>query len=279
MLLNTLTIGAIAKNEGKYLVEWLAFHFAVGADRIIIFSNESEDDQILLLRKIAAREPRLTVIDWASPHNESPQISAYRHAMRMISTDWVSFIDIDEFIVPMEHTSITNYLMTVPSDVSSIHINWRNFGSSGIAEANYDLVTRTFLEGAALGWGNHHHFKSLARTNMVEDVGIHNISTSFGRRTLSDFGEFETVNDGLSNRIIHKPLRIQHYQCKTFSEFNSRMKRGDANFPPEHPGRSRDGSLERFQQIDLNEVRDDSIRRFDLPVDMQLKRLRHLLSS
>ncbi|SCB18588.1 glycosyltransferase family 92 protein [Rhizobium lusitanum] len=274
-----LTVGAIAKNEGKYIVEWLAYHLAIGVDRFIIFSNESEDDQIPLLRKIAAADARVTVIDWPSPLNTSPQIAAYRHALTMISTEWVAFFDIDEYLVPTEHLTIRDYLKTVPADVGSIHVNWRNFGSGNLIDPNYSLVTRAFMQGAPLGWSNHHHFKSIARAAFVTDVGVHNLVSSQGRRALSDFSEFETINGGMSSRVIHAPLRLHHYQSKTFAEFSARMRRGDANFPPGHPDRSRDESESRFKQIDLNDVYDNTIRRFDKAVDMEVARLSWILSS
>jgi hypothetical protein len=274
-----LTIGAIAKNEGKYIVEWLAYHLAIGVDRFLIFSNESGDDQLPLLRKISSADARLTVIDWPSPTSASPQIEAYRHALTMVSTQWVSFIDIDEYLVPTEHLTIRDYLRTVPPDVGSIHVNWRNFGSSNLHEPSYDLVTRAFMRGAPLNWSNHHHFKSIARADYVTDVSIHNLLVSKGRRVLVDFGDFETINGGLSSRTVHSPLRLHHYQSKTFAEFSSRMRRGDANFPPGHPDRGRDASRERFEQIDLNDEFDDTIRRFDKALEMEIARLSWILSS
>jgi Glycosyl transferase family 2 len=272
-----LTIGAIAKNEGKYIVEWLAYHFAIGVDRFIVFSNDSEDDQLPLLRKLSSKEPRLTVIDWPSPLGDSPQRAAYRQALRMISTEWVCFIDIDEFLVPTRHSTITSYLEGVPADVYSIHVNWRNFGSSGITDPNYGLVTRSFVHGPPLRWGNHHHFKSIARSAYVEHVGVHNLRTSKGKRTMSDFCEFETLNDGRSDRIVHEPLRVHHYQAKTFAEFSARMRRGDANFPPGHPDRIRDDGLARFNILNASDEHDDSIRRFDAEVDEEIARLARFL--
>jgi Glycosyltransferase family 92 len=274
-----LTVAAIAKNEGKYIVEWLAYHFAIGVDRFIIFSNESEDDQLPLLRKVSSADPRLIVIDWPSPSDVSPQIAAYRDALMMISTEWVSFFDIDEFMVLNEHQNINEYLNTVPPDVSSVHVNWRNFGSGGLVVPNYQMVTRAFMQGAHRGWSNHRHFKSMARARYVNHVSIHNMVASQGRRTLSDFGDFDTENDGMSSRVIHSPLRLHHYQSKTFAEFSARMRRGDANFPPGHRGRNRDESQHRFQQIDLNDVYDDTIRRFDNVVDLEVARLSRILSS
>ena len=39
-----LAIGAIVKNEGPYLLEWIAFHRVVGVDRFFIADNASTDE-------------------------------------------------------------------------------------------------------------------------------------------------------------------------------------------------------------------------------------------
>ena len=38
-----LAIGAIFKNEGPYILEWIAFHRAVGVDRFFIADNASDE--------------------------------------------------------------------------------------------------------------------------------------------------------------------------------------------------------------------------------------------
>ncbi|MET0031932.1 MAG: glycosyltransferase family 2 protein, partial [Limnospira maxima] len=44
-----------AKNESPYLVEWIAYHrFIVGFDEILIYDNDSQDDSLDLLQKLAA---------------------------------------------------------------------------------------------------------------------------------------------------------------------------------------------------------------------------------
>jgi hypothetical protein len=267
---NSITICAIAKNEGRYIVEWLAYHLAIGVARIHVYSNDSEDSQAAKLEAIAQQDPRVTWTEWKSVPGVSPQVSAYNDFLKRVSTTWVCYIDIDEFLVPLEDASIVEWLATVPPDVSSVHINWRGFGSAGVQGSDYGLVTRTFNLAADVGWGNHHHFKTVARTNLATEAMIHNIITSSGRRTVSDFSEFEMVNNGLSNRIVHHRIQINHYQCKTFEEFSARMHRGDANVP-DGPGKLRDASVDRFRQLDLNDEENTSIRRFDSEVDKQLE--------
>ena len=268
-----ITIGAIAKNERRYLPEWIAYHLALGANRIIVYSNDTEDDQNEVLEKISAADERVSWKNWPSISGVSPQVSAYEDASKISTTPWIAFFDVDEFLVPFEDGSIQEYLATIPDDISTVHVNWRGFGSGGQETPDYELVTRTFMQASPLHWGNNHHFKSIGRRDKIERVDIHNITANDGRRTLSDFEDFETVNNGISNRIVHNRIQINHYQCKSYPEFAARMARGLANVPLDHPERARDGGLERFKQLDLNEEYNDAIRKFDAKVDEEYEKI------
>ena len=256
-VIETATLVAIAKNEGPYVPEWIAHHLAVGFSKIIVYDDGSTDDTLDVLKHIA-RICRAVSVKAVGPIgiDESPQTMSYNDAVREIRTDWTMFLDIDEFLVPYRDYSIGAYLMRAPSDVSSVHVNWRGFGSSGLATKDYDLVVEAFTRCAPPSWSNHYHFKSIARTALIEKVYIHNLDTVSGRRVLSDFGEFETHNNGMSSRIAYDGIQINHYQSKTYEEFKARMERGDANYHPTHDLKRRDGSYDRFSQLDRNEEED-----------------------
>ncbi|MDR3572211.1 MAG: hypothetical protein P4L81_08595, partial [Candidatus Pacebacteria bacterium] len=194
------------------------------------------------------------------------------------ATPWVTFLDIDEFVVPLEDAGIHEWLATVPDDVSTVHVNWRGFGSSGVSTPGYEFVTRTFEMAAPVEWGNHCHFKSFARTALAREATAHNIVTESGRHTLSDFGDFEMTNFGISDRIVYHRIQINHYQCKTFPEFQARMRNGNGSFPFGNPNRARDDSWERFQKLDLNAERNQSIRRFDAALDESLSRIKNFIA-
>ena len=166
------------------------------------------------------------------------------------------FLDIDEFLMPFRDYTLGAFLAHIPTDVSSVHVNWRGFGSSGHVTANYGFVVEAFTKCAPSKWGNNSHFKSLARTSLVRYVHIHNVETVRGRRVLSDFESFETLHNGMSDRIVHDGIQINHYQCKTYVEFKERMERGDANYHPDNALRVRDKSYRRFRHLDLNEEED-----------------------
>ena len=45
-----LAIGAITKNEGPYIKEWIDYHILVGVQKFYIYDNESTDDTAKILK-------------------------------------------------------------------------------------------------------------------------------------------------------------------------------------------------------------------------------------
>ncbi|KQT47712.1 hypothetical protein ASG52_10585 [Methylobacterium sp. Leaf456] len=257
------TLVAIAKDERRYLAEWVAHHLAIGVPRFILFDNDSTDGTGAYLRDIAAQVPGLQVIDWPSVEGASPQRSAYNHAMTLVGTEWVGFIDIDEFLVPWRDGSLRAYLDRAGDDVSAIHVNWRGFGSNGREAPDYPLVTRHFTRAAVQGWDNNRHYKTLARAKRLGEVFIHHAVVTEGRRVQSDFSDLAAKRVGASRHVIHDGIQLNHYQCKTYPEFRARMQRGQANFPAGHPDKDGlDASRTRFDALDRNEEEDTRILQF-----------------
>lgn len=269
------TLVAIAKNEGRYILEWVAYHLAVGFTAIVVYDDGSTDDMPDILARIARACPEVTVRS-SGPvgFHDSPQTTAYNAAVKDIHTKWTMFLDIDEFLVPFRDYTVDAFLARVPRDVGSVHVNWRGFGSGGRSDPAYGLVTETFTRCSPSLWGNNHHFKSIARTILIDKVYIHNIITTSGRRVLSDFEGFETVSNGMASRIVHSGIQINHYQSKTFEEFRARMERGDANYHADHWNRGRNASHARFIELDINEIEDTTILAFKARFDRVYQEIR-----
>ncbi|NEP44421.1 MAG: glycosyltransferase family 92 protein, partial [Okeania sp. SIO2H7] len=51
-----LSICAIMKNEGAYLLEWLEFHKLVGVERFYLYNNNSRDNTVELISPYVDRE-------------------------------------------------------------------------------------------------------------------------------------------------------------------------------------------------------------------------------
>nr|WP_325265937.1 glycosyltransferase family 2 protein [uncultured Rhizobium sp.] len=258
----SVSLAAIAKNEARYVREWLAYNLAVGFAEIIVFDNESTDDTAQIVSDAAAIESRIRLVSWPNANHASPQVEAYRAALPLIKTDWIAFFDLDEFVNPFGHNGLPEYLATLDNEISSVHLNWRCFGSGGRVSSQYDLVTENFLHCSSISAGNNRHYKTIARTARVSAPLVHDILTVEGQRILSDGKPFTSENSGIADRVSYNGIQLNHYQCKTYDEFKAKMERGDANVSLDSSYRQRDSSVERYKLLDINDEFDFTILKF-----------------
>lgn len=264
------TLVAVARDESPYIAEWLAFHLVIGFERILVFDHGSTDGTDAIVRHAATRMPAVSLHAVPDEHGGSPQIAAYAAALPLVTTPWVAFFDIDEFLVPWRDGSIEAYLARVPDDVAAVHVNWRSFGSSGHSEPDYGLVTETFVRCAEADWQYQAHYKTLARTAQIRHVNIHEVETRVGRRTLSDFTDVAPGTIGSAERIAYDGIQLNHYQSKTRSEFDKRMRLPRADAP--NVSRMADCDL-RWQLLDRNEVEDRAINPFQAMLRAKLEQM------
>jgi glycosyltransferase involved in cell wall biosynthesis len=270
---------AISKNERRYLPEWIAYHLAIGFSGVTIYDNDSDDGTEELVDLIGQKLP-INYIRWPSVDRASPQRSAYNHAIdNNEGDDFIFFIDIDEFVVPWGFDSITEFLIKIPADVSAVVVNWLCFGSSGIEDENYSFVIKRFKQCADIRFPNNKHVKSLVRPSMVQEMFIHHACVRRGRIVGPDFADVKFESEGKTQFPNYSGLQINHYQTKTFSEFSNRMARGNANFPYSHPLHARDGSIERFRQLDVNTNSDTQIEKFYPRFDDMMKFIDGMIRS
>ena len=259
---NSCILVAIAKNENKYIKEWVNYHLNIGFDRILIYDNESSDGMSETIDSIVSILP-VERISWPSFDRISPQRSAYNNAvLNYQEFKWALFIDIDEFFVPWDYKDVHDFISNIPSFAGAVAINWQTFGSSGVLSDNYNSVLQTFTHCGGVDWTHNRHFKTLARLDSIKEMKIHDVELSNGIKLSSDFQPLKLISEGRSEEVIHDGVQINHYQCKTYIEFQKRMSRGNANFPPGHPNHVRDSSLEKFKKLDRNDVIDQRISKF-----------------
>ena len=88
------------KDEGPFILEWVAHYLALGFDHFIINSNDCSDGTDLILQRLQDLGI-VTHIDNPGPWEGGPQRAAYHNAMahpRYAAADWVLVCDADEFL-------------------------------------------------------------------------------------------------------------------------------------------------------------------------------------
>jgi Glycosyl transferase family 2 len=239
-ILGILTV----RNEGAFLLEWLAHHRACGFTDFLVFSNDCDDGTDAML-------DRLAEMGWLShvrndgPHDEGPQWAALKAADKhplMQLADWVLFFDIDEFVnVHVGARTIPALLAALP-DADAITLTWRMFGNAGVVNYLDQPVTQTFVKAApaVLHWPwRAALFKTLFRNDgAYGKLGVHRprspdrtraprwfdgMGRSLGaafqtQRIFSDFGQ---DNYGL--------VQLNHYALGAMESYVVKCDRGRAN--------------------------------------------------
>lgn len=245
---------AIAKDEDKYIEEWLAYHLKIGFDKIIVIRNNWSYEP-----KLA--DDRFVFID-DNANDVYAQPRAYTTTLRRFCDEfeWMAFWDIDEFITLKKHRTINEFLSDY-DDFYAVGINWRMFGDSHL---KYDRVNNSVLDrftmcGRKLSDG----IKTIVHTrltgkNVYKDIH-HMISPLGGMVNVAKKPMTGTSNFGDLDEIIEIAY-LNHYRNKTLEECLEKCLRNDNGFS---------GVLkyvenfnQEFDKHNLNEVHDFSAREF-----------------
>ncbi|WBU56438.1 glycosyltransferase family 2 protein [Paracoccus sediminicola] len=167
------------RNEGPYLLEWIAWHQMLGVTDFLVYSNDCEDGSDRLLDLLDSHAvishqrhdpPSGKSIQWSALH------SAWRHDLRK-RADWMLISDLDEF--PVIHAGagrLADLIGAVPADTDAIALPWRLFGANGRSDIADAPVTAQFNRAAPPGMIHPiaaTFFKSLFRPKSFAGAGVH----------------------------------------------------------------------------------------------------------
>ncbi len=280
-----ITIVTTMRNEGPYLLEWIAHHRAAGVTGFLVYSNDCDDGTDTLLDALDAAgivtHVRQTEI------KKSPQWTALKAAWRhplVQGSDWLSCLDCDEFInLPNGLMQLSDVLERVECD--ALLMRWRLFGHSGHVGFEDALTTRRFTKAApsdmrypALG----SYFKTLfRREGPFRQFGVHRPRQKSSERHpvphWSDGSQTPVSRDTSENdtRILHwagavtdDAVQLNHYSLRSAAEFLIKRDRG----LPNHQKKSID--LSYWVERNFNTVEDRSIQGMEAQTCAQLDALR-----
>lgn len=168
------------KNEGAFILEWLAYHRAIGFDDFIVYTNDCTDgtDTMLklLMKKgfVEHRENRFREMG-LKPQHAALQMAEDEDVIQDAS--WVACIDVDEFVNIKIGDGTLDTLFDAVPDANLISMTWRLFGNADIHAYTDAPITRQFTRCAPefarkphQAWG----FKTLFQnTGIFKKLGVH----------------------------------------------------------------------------------------------------------
>lgn len=264
-----ITILAIAKHEGPYLEEWIAYHHAIGVDRFLLYDNGHPDGATRALRANPALAGIVEVVDWpdtAYPPTRGPQPAAYEHAIPALQRQggWVAVIDIDEFIVPLVDPDLPALLARF-ADVPAVAFAWKLFGSSGHARRDDDrLVTERFRFA-----GTSPLVKSVARASAIRRIDCHAPALAGG--AVVDERRRPILDSARTIAPTYRWAQVNHYFTKSWNEWVDKRERGRADFASMSLRQRR--TDDDFFTLDAASHHDRAIDRFHPKLTAMLQRL------
>ena len=262
------TLVLTVKNEGAFLLEWLAHHRACGFSDVLAFSNDCVDGTDAMLDRLAALGG-LTHVRNDGPHAEGPQWAALKAAERhplVREADWVLFADIDEFVnIHVGARRLPDLLAALPQ-ADAIALTWRMFGNAGVVAYEDRPVTQVFTRAApaTLAWPwRAQMFKTLFRPSLFRKLGVHRPKGAVPGQEARWFdGSGREV--ALGQRIFsdyrqdnYRLVQLNHYALGAMESYLVKCDRGRAN---------REASafdMGYFVERNLCEVEDRSIQALD----------------
>lgn len=133
-------IVACARWENADLSEWIEYHKALGFDHIYLYCN---DDDPAPMRKILSpylrgAKPYVSFYHWPF---KGQQLSIYINFLESYaaSSEWISFLDVDEFITLKKHRGISEFLHSFEDKFDCIYFNWLIYGNNGRLSRDEEL--------------------------------------------------------------------------------------------------------------------------------------------
>ncbi len=251
---NPICIVTCVKNEGPFLLEWIAYNRSIGVTDFIIFSNDCDDGSAEILDRLDALG---IVHHFDNPSTMlgtrqhlgvtvalAPLHKAFRHAAYTIITD------VDEFIQIDSADGTLNGLLAEHGYPDAISLSELLFGFGGVKAYKDKLVTEQFKVCQEFDPADHRArrgVKTIMRVQSgVQAYGNHRPTLKHGYLDTAywtDGAGHEVPRDfivngdrGLDVRGRYHPARINHYTLRSAESMLVKFQRGDAA----RPGRMRE---------------------------------------
>ncbi|PKP84383.1 MAG: glycosyl transferase family 2 [Alphaproteobacteria bacterium HGW-Alphaproteobacteria-2] len=168
------------KNEGPFILEWLAYHRVIGVERFLVYTNDCSDgtDALLdLLQSHGVVEHRDNPFRSLGLPPQHGALQAAENEPVIQGAGWAICMDVDEFINIHVGAGRLTDLYAAVGDANLISLTWRLFGNADIDRFDPEFMIAQFTRCAPKvvrkphqAWG----FKTLFRNlRIYKKIGVH----------------------------------------------------------------------------------------------------------
>jgi hypothetical protein len=260
------------KNEAPYIVEWVAYHRAMGVDNFVIYTNDCSDGTSELLDRLQ----EMGVLQHRNNDNwkgNSPQQYALNQSQRepvMINAEWIIHIDVDEFInVRTGNGTLADFFERVP-DATNVAMTWRLFGHNGVTKLadefvieQFDTCAPKFCPKPHTVWGFKTMFRNIGAYEKISCHRPNKLEEGWENKVQWVNGSGAPMGDDVKTKgwrnstksIGYDLLQLNHYALRSAESFLIKRQRGRAL----HVDRSI--GLNYWIRMDWSDFKDITIKR------------------
>ena len=238
------------KNEGPYILEWVAHHLALGFEHMVVVTNDCDDGTTRILDRLAELG-HVTHVPNPKMLNRSRgvwQVTALRYA-RLLNivrdAEWVLHSDVDEFVQLQPPLATLDALFDALGPTDVLSFTSMPFSSSGKHKledapvvSQFTKYSKDYSTARAAGTPVLNAVKTMFRNDVpfrlrrnhrpvLEDFSARNLTWRNGSGTVlaADFtdGTFKAMNALDSVGLA----QLNHYAIRSVEAFLVKLDRGD----------------------------------------------------
>ncbi|UZD90880.1 glycosyltransferase family 2 protein [Cognatishimia activa] len=282
---NSVTIITTMKNEGPFILEWIAYHRAIGVDNFLVFTNDCTDGtdefhDLLQAKGILQHRDNPFRDTDLKPQHAALQAGEEEDIIK--NADWVICMDVDEFINIKTGDGTLKALFEAVGDANMISLTWRLFGNSDIHEfvdrpiiGDYTRCAHEMTRKPHQAWG----FKTLFRNiGLFKKLGVHrpkglnpqlwkdiNWVNGSGKPMPKEF--FRNAWRSTQDTVGYDLVSLNHYAVRSAESFLVKRDRGRVNHV------DRDQGLAYWFRMNHNVGEDHSIKRMLPALQAEMDRM------
>ena len=204
-----LAVCSMFQNEAPFLQEWIEFYKLIGVQHFYLYNNNSTDNYQTILEPYISNH-EVDLIQWNhSNANLKAQAAAFNHCLNKVrgKVKWIAFLDLDEFLFPVEHDNLHNFLKDYEK-YGAVCANWIMFGTSDIDEIpkNTLMIESLTMRDQSVN----KHVKSIVQPEKVRAVNSH-APTAFYSNFFQVTPNKVQFSGPFSPELNIDKLRINHY--------------------------------------------------------------------
>ncbi|WP_193222076.1 FkbM family methyltransferase [Amylibacter sp. SFDW26] len=237
-------ISTCMKDEGPFILEWIAWHKSIGINNIVVFSNDCTDGTDLILDRLHAmglvhHMPNPAAV-YGRPDFQPIALAYTPHFNEFKTSDFYISMDVDEFINIRHGTGKITDLLKATGPFDALSISELNHGSNQKEDYERGFVTELFEKHQRERPGKPRSLRGVKtlvnlndklrqirnhRPDLHKDRG--DVTWLNGSSQPIDIFHEQDDKNGMDCRGAYDDVVLEHYPLRSLNSYLVKMFRGD----------------------------------------------------